>query len=138
MACLAPFFHSLTKQHNFQKHVKKHKMCVDFLYRKKCFMRMETDRKKLTAVFTILQKCLTVTTCTFHKSSQVRVKITPQHAIPDTKVYHQSFLTLSLDRSGHSIISRLGNPPPSNHDKEGRWVPGHRSCTKMYTDHVTY
>ena len=45
------FPHCFTKQHNFQKHVQKHKMCVNFLYRKKCYMRMETDRKKLTAAF---------------------------------------------------------------------------------------
>ena len=45
------FSHCFTKQHNFQKHVKKHKMCFDFLYRKKCSMRMETDRMKLIAAF---------------------------------------------------------------------------------------
>ena len=31
-------------------------MCVDFLYRKKCYMRMEIDRKELAAAFSNFAK----------------------------------------------------------------------------------
>jgi len=44
VACLAPHFPTLfPKQHNFQKHVNKHKMRVDFLYRKLSHANGQTD-----------------------------------------------------------------------------------------------
>jgi hypothetical protein len=55
----------------------KHKTCNDFLYRKKCSIRMDRQNETNDCFLQILQKCLTVTTHTFHKSSQVKVKITP-------------------------------------------------------------
>jgi len=44
--CLHIFPHCFTKQHNFPKYVNKHKMRIDFLYRKNCPMR--TDRQNET------------------------------------------------------------------------------------------
>jgi len=117
--------HCFTKHHHFQKHVNKHKMCVDFLYRKNCTKR--TDRQNETnscfPQFSKVPNSYNMHVPKVRSSKGKDQPITCHHR-------HSSISPFILNlgtRQGWAVNNTLSHfmprkEPPTDHCNECRWA----------------